>query len=103
METTRVVRFVVSALCAILLARTAAAQETISSGSISGRVTDSQRAAVVGARVLARQLDTNVVALFPNRPAGDEEERPDVDGRSEERRVGKECVSLCRSRWSPYH
>src|SRR3546814_20231054 len=23
--------------------------------------------------------------------------------RSEERRVGKECVSTCRSRWSPYH
>ena len=23
--------------------------------------------------------------------------------RSEERRVGKECVRLCRSRWSPYH
>ena len=23
--------------------------------------------------------------------------------RSEERRVGKECVFLCRSRWSPYH
>src|SRR3546814_13801093 len=30
----------------------------------------------------------------------------DCDGvaaRSEERRVGKECVSTCRSRWSPYH
>src|SRR3546814_1536274 len=27
---------------------------------------------------------------------------PEVD-RSEERRVGKECVSTCRSRWSPYH
>ena len=26
-----------------------------------------------------------------------------VKGRSEERRVGKECVSTCRSRWSPYH
>ena len=31
-----------------------------------------------------------------------------VDGggiifRSEERRVGKECLRLCRSRWSPYH
>src|SRR3546814_18667221 len=26
-----------------------------------------------------------------------------VQGRSEERRVGKECVSACRSRWSPYH
>ena len=24
-------------------------------------------------------------------------------GRSEERRVGKECVTTCRSRWSPYH
>src|SRR3546814_10462222 len=38
----------------------------------------------------------------PNRP-------PDLAGsagvgsRSEERRVGKECVSTCRSRWSPYH
>src|SRR3546814_7199352 len=26
-----------------------------------------------------------------------------IVGRSEERRVGKECVSTCRSRWSPYH
>src|SRR3546814_18586132 len=26
-----------------------------------------------------------------------------VECRSEERRVGKECVSTCRSRWSPYH
>ena len=25
------------------------------------------------------------------------------DERSEERRVGKECSSPCRSRWSPYH
>src|SRR3546814_6251614 len=26
-----------------------------------------------------------------------------LTGRPEERRVGKECVSTCRSRWSPYH
>src|SRR3546814_13375152 len=26
-----------------------------------------------------------------------------LSARSEERRVGKECVSTCRSRWSPYH
>src|SRR3546814_12977629 len=26
-----------------------------------------------------------------------------LDSRSEERRVGKECVSTCSSRWSPYH
>src|SRR3546814_5262082 len=29
-------------------------------------------------------------------------EAADEIGRSEERRVGKECVSTCRSRWSPY-
>src|SRR5216117_2756882 len=29
--------------------------------------------------------------------------RAGEDDRSEERRVGKECPSLCRSRWSPYH
>src|SRR3546814_17777627 len=27
----------------------------------------------------------------------------EAKARSEERRVGKECVSTCRSRWSPYH
>src|SRR3546814_8577713 len=27
----------------------------------------------------------------------------DISPRSEERRVGKECVRTCRSRWSPYH
>src|SRR3546814_11310671 len=30
-------------------------------------------------------------------------EGADLLERSEERRVGKECVSTCRSRWSPYH
>src|SRR5216117_1090761 len=30
-------------------------------------------------------------------------ERGTTADRSEERRVGKECPSLCRSRWSPYH
>src|SRR3546814_3477376 len=33
-------------------------------------------------------------------PAGPVDRRR---SRSEERRVGKECVSTCRSRWSPYH
>ena len=28
---------------------------------------------------------------------------PVIFFRSEERRVGKECLSVCRSRWSPYH
>src|SRR3546814_13769373 len=41
------------------------------------------------------------------RPARPGNSRPwrggDDQDRSEERRVGKECVSTCRSRWSPYH
>src|SRR3546814_4177901 len=34
---------------------------------------------------------------------GHEKKAAFVERRSEERRVGKECVSTCRSRWSPYH
>src|SRR3546814_15314015 len=33
----------------------------------------------------------------------DQDVMPPLEGKSEERRVGKECVSTCRSRWSPYH
>src|SRR3546814_15489406 len=39
------------------------------------------------------------VGIFPEFVPGDRA----VVNRSEERRVGKECVSTCRSRWSPYH
>src|SRR3546814_10002159 len=31
------------------------------------------------------------------------DDRVECIERSEERRVGKECVSTCRTRWSPYH
>src|SRR3546814_5591292 len=44
---------------------------------------------VLGRRVV--QVDRIIVAHV------------ELDLRSEERRVGKECVSTCRSRWSPYH
>ena len=37
------------------------------------------------------------------RPGRDAEDRTRQIERSEERRVGKECCALCRSRWSPYH
>src|SRR3546814_14775161 len=48
---------------------------------------------VGGERLHADKIFINVGgrALVPDMP------------RSEERRVGKECVSTCRSRWSPYH
>src|SRR3546814_7255288 len=44
----------------------------------------------IGARVVAAGEDAHDQLLL-------------AVGRSEERRVGKECVSTCRSRWSPYH
>src|SRR3546814_5416225 len=45
------------------------------------------------------------VAMAGNPPAKRREHVEMIDRalRSEERRVGKECVSTCRSRWSPYH
>src|SRR3546814_1246828 len=51
-----------------------------------------------------RRGDDPVSAVFrpaarPTGPIVPEE----LAHRSEERRVGKECVSTCRSRWSPYH
>src|SRR3546814_13161208 len=45
---------------------------------------------------LRRQQVRRVAAVFA--PDADERVR-----RSEERRVGRECVSTCRSRWWPYH
>ena len=45
------------------------------------------------------------VALYPLTGLSEASGRLQVGlvGRSEERRVGKECALLCRSRWSPYH
>src|SRR3546814_9611069 len=42
-------------------------------------------------------------AEIPDEIDHEEEHARPKDKRSEERRVGKECVSTCRSRWSPYH
>src|SRR3546814_8723009 len=42
-------------------------------------------------------------SLLDETPHGDRRDKLVIDQtRSEERRVGKECVSTCRSRWSPY-
>src|SRR3546814_13130679 len=49
---------------------------------------------------LSRLLD---VVRLPEAIIAAFADRHDITVRSEERRVGKECVSTCRSRWSPYH
>ena len=40
---------------------------------------------------------------YPDVGNGNQEVKKEKVDRSEERRVGKECASMCRSRWSPYH
>src|SRR3546814_15897882 len=66
----------------------------------------------VGQRLARYVLKTAITAMITRFPAlklADPEFQPVYRGftgelqRSEERRVGKECVSTCRSRWSPYH
>src|SRR3546814_15280731 len=49
-----------------------------------------------------RQVADQLRTRWPKLGACMDEAETDVL-RSEERRVGKECVSTCRSRWSPYH
>ena len=65
--------------------------------------------------VLALHIDTTTLSdgtyeLIPESDGGDLEAQVNTavlteapDQSSEERRVGKECLSVCRSRWSPYH
>ena len=47
---------------------------------------------------LVRELDKRGISLKPSPSMAHSSTT-----RSEERRVGKECIPPCRSRWSPYH
>src|SRR3546814_13932625 len=55
-------------------------------------------------RFVARAQHRQVIAdVIEHHIRGVAQPRAIEGERSEERRVGKECVSTCRSRWSPYH
>ena len=54
-------------------------------------------AAVMGDKLALHRLEKLI------HPQVDRERRRFLRRRSEERRVGKECLTQCRSRWSPYH
>ena len=59
-------------------------------------------------QIVATIVEEDVAFGPENLGVPPEEIRKRVDNalkavRSEERRVGKECASMCRSRWSPYH
>ena len=51
------------------------------------------------AKLFAEKVEDALDAIVTGKEWNMEEELE----RSEERRVGKECLRLCRSRWSPYH
>src|SRR3546814_872189 len=88
---------------------------------VRGTVTDSSGATLPGVSVIVKgqssigtttDLNGKYMLDLPNDGLtlvysliGFETQEIQVKGkeRSEERRVGKECVSTCRSRWSPYH
>src|SRR3546814_20083646 len=53
-------------------------------------------------QVLRRARSLGCAPARPTRSRTAEDRSP-AEARSEERRVGKECVSTCRSRWSQYH
>src|SRR3546814_11040235 len=59
--------------------------------------------------VVSTTTDFEIAAALDDMGVGhdnawrDENAASRAERRSEERRVGKECVSTCRSRWSPYH
>src|SRR5216110_1249628 len=68
----------------------------------SSRRRHTRSAHVTGVQTCA--LPISLTWLSPGQVSVDElAGEPVLDRRSEERRVGKECVSLCRSRWSPHH
>src|SRR3546814_16375799 len=55
------------------------------------------------ARFFAKQLQASDVARAYLERRGVDAATRERFARSEERRVGEECVSTCRSRWSPYN
>src|SRR3546814_5572217 len=78
-------------VCSSDLPDDAAADHRDLAGQDAGHATEQHAAAAIRLRKRGRPgLDREPARHFRHR-------------RSDERRVGKECVSTCRSRWSPYH
>src|SRR3546814_7317695 len=69
----------------------------------SSRRRHTRCALVTGVQTCALPILEPCSAAFAGRATRFHASSPMACARSEERRVGKECVSTCRSRWSPYH
>src|SRR3546814_12575016 len=68
----------------------------------SDLLTDGQARARQGVARGRHRTHTHVLGVYAGMAVG-HQTCHGGHARSEERRVGKECVSTCRSRWSPYH
>src|SRR3546814_11174694 len=81
----------------------------VCSSDLVGREQDSAHTVVLGPDIAAGEQPQSVVPPGHWQRAMPRDQEPTlvscvvVPGRSEARRVGKECVSTCRSRWSPDH
>src|SRR3546814_3324874 len=77
------------------------------SAFIAAEIRVAQRAQEEGQWTAFRETaHPDAVMFVPERvkaPDWLKSQKDPAEARSEERRVGKECVSTCRSRWSPYH
>src|SRR3546814_13519360 len=71
----------------------------LASGVLDSLITVVRDAQLRGGRMNARES----LKFLDSQIADREKALREVEARSEERRVGKECVSTCRSRWSQYH
>src|SRR3546814_12917380 len=98
--------------CDVVIARNpdAAAGHRAGAAVLVGLLDDDRRQAVAfraqrgGHAAAAGADDDDVELLVPAHRNTSVLSRPRMTApRSEERRVGKECVSTCRSRWSPSH
>src|SRR3546814_11387488 len=76
--------------------------ETIRMRGVFGATQDTCGESLTLVRFVAYRLQDRLGGAVAD-PACRDRERRGRGHRSEERRVGKECVRTCRSRWSPYH
>src|SRR3546814_19492533 len=71
--------------------------------SAAASAEDGGRVRAADKRIINGKTDVNPLVPFKYKWAWEKYLATCSNHRSEERRVGKECGSTCRSRWSPYH
>ena len=97
--------FIIALLTGILTAF-AQAQPTVPTGKPEAAIDLATNEGAQLVKGVWRYSDTKIVEVDFKAPGADKQPtgKPiKTYDRSEERRVGKECLWLCRSRWSPYH